>query len=121
MASRIHINGLPFSFSNAQLRQIFVPFGTVELAQVLRDAYGHSLGLGIVQMSSSEEVEHIFSAQQLFEVEGTHLDIWEPSDPDHTQIGLTFSDHIRVVKFAQERRDQFERYGAALEPNLFDP
>ena len=86
MASRIHINGLPFSFSNAQLRQIFVPFGTVELAQVLKDAYGHSLGLGVVQMSCPKEVEHIFSAQQLFEVEGKHLDIWEPPNPEHTEI-----------------------------------
>ena len=86
MASRIHINGLPFAFSNAQLRQIFVPFGTVELAQVLKDAYGHSLGLGVVQMSCPKEVEHIFSAQQLFEVEGKHLDIWEPPNPEHTEI-----------------------------------
>ena len=78
MASRIHINGLPVSFTNAQLRHIFVPFGTVEFAQVLTDAYGHGLGLGVVQMSCPEEVERVFSAQQLFEVEGTHLDIWEP-------------------------------------------
>jgi RNA recognition motif-containing protein len=85
MASTIHINGLPSTFSNAQLRQIFVQFGTVESAQVLRDAYGHSLGLGIVQMSSPEEVEHIFGAQQLFEAEGKHLDIWEPPDLDCTQ------------------------------------
>jgi hypothetical protein len=85
MASRIHINGLPFAFSDAQLRQIFVPFGTVELAQVLKDAYGHSHGLGVVQMSCPEEVEHIFSAQQLFEVEGKHLDIWEPPSPGGIQ------------------------------------
>lgn len=86
MESRIHINGLPFTFSNAQLRRIFVPFGTVEIAEVLRDAYGHSLGLGVVQMSCPEEVEDIFGAQQLFEVEGKHLDIWEPPDRDHTHV-----------------------------------
>jgi RNA recognition motif-containing protein len=121
MSTHIHVSGLSYFCTDDKLRQTFIPFGTVVLAQVLRDECGHSLGLGVVQMSSSEEVEHIFSAQQLFEVEGTHLDIWEPLDPDHTQIGLTFSDHIRVVKSAQERRDQFERYGAALEPNVFDP
>ena len=86
MASRIHISGLPFTCTNAQLRRIFVPFGTVELAQVLKDAHGHSLGLGVVQMSCPEEVEHIFNAQQLFKVAGTHLDIWEPADQDHAQI-----------------------------------
>jgi RNA recognition motif-containing protein len=86
MASTIHISGLPFSFTDAQLRHIFVLFGTVKLAQVLRDAYGHSLGLGVVQMSCPEEVEDIFGAQQLFEVEGKHLDIWEPPDPDRTRM-----------------------------------
>jgi RNA recognition motif-containing protein len=86
MASTIHINGLPFSFTDAQLRHIFVLFGTVELAQVLRDEYGHSLGLGVVQMSCPEEVEDIFGAQQLFEVEGKHLDIWEPPERVHTPV-----------------------------------
>jgi RNA recognition motif-containing protein len=81
MASRVHISELPFFCTNAQLRQIFVPFGIVESAQVLRDAYGQSLGLGIVQMSCPEEVEHIFSAQQLFEIEGKHMNIWEPPEP----------------------------------------
>jgi RNA recognition motif-containing protein len=95
MASSIHISGFPFSFTNGQLRHIFLPFGTVKLAQVLRDANGHSLGLGIVQMSCPEEVEHIFSAQQLFEVEGTHLDIWEPAHPvdiqNMTSLSVTTS------------------------------
>jgi hypothetical protein len=31
-----------------------------------------------VQMSCPEDVEHIFSAQQRFEINGKHLDIWEP-------------------------------------------
>ena len=85
MTTRIHINGLPFSCTDAELRQTFSPFGTVVLAQVLRDPSGHPLGLGVVQMSCPEEVEHIFSAQQLFEVEGKRLDIWEPPDQDNIQ------------------------------------
>ena len=76
MASRINISGLPFSGTTTQLRRIFVPFGTVVWAQVLTDAYGHPLG--VVQMSCPEDVEHIFSAQQRFEINGKHLDIWEP-------------------------------------------
>jgi RNA recognition motif-containing protein len=82
MASRIYVNGLPVAFTNAQLRHIFVPFGTVEFAQVLKDASGHSLGLGVVQMSCPEEVEQVFSAQQLFEIAGKHLDIWESPEQD---------------------------------------
>jgi RNA recognition motif-containing protein len=85
MTTRIHIGGLPSSCTNAELRQIFVPFGVVESAQILRDVSGHSLGLGVVRMSCPEEVEHVFGAQQLFVVEGRHLDIWEPADLDDTQ------------------------------------
>lgn len=81
MTATIRIGGLPSYCTTEQLRQIFVPFGVVESAQILRDACGHSLGLGVVQMSSPEDVEHVFGAQQLFEVEGKHLDIWEPPDP----------------------------------------
>jgi hypothetical protein len=37
-----------------------------------------------VQMSCPEEVDQIFSAQQLFQVEGKHLDIWEPPETQNT-------------------------------------
>lgn len=84
MTTRIHIGGLPAFCTDAHLRQTFVPFGTVLLAQVLRDPYGNSIGLGIVHMSCPEEVEKIFSAQQKFEIAGAHVDIWEPPDSDNT-------------------------------------
>lgn len=82
MTTNIHISGLSFFGTDEELRQTFTPFGTVVFAQVLRDAFGHSLGLGIVHMSRSEEVENIFNAQQHFEISGMHVDIWEPSDTD---------------------------------------
>jgi hypothetical protein len=37
------------------------------------------------------------------------------------EYDFTFSDHVRFVKSAQERRDQLETYGVAFEPNVFDP
>lgn len=78
MAARIHINGLPSFCTDAELRQTFAPFGTVVLAQVLRDPYGHSLGVGVVQMARPEEVEKVFNAQERFEVAGACVNIWEP-------------------------------------------
>lgn len=83
MASKIYISGFPPSYTQGQLRQIFVPFGDVKSVHVLRDARGNFIG--VVQMSSPEEVEHIFGAQQVFQVEGKHLDIWEPPDSEATQ------------------------------------
>jgi hypothetical protein len=75
MASKIYISGFPPSYTQGQLRQIFVPFGKVESVQVLRDARGYFVG----------EVEHIFGAQQVFQVEGKHLDIWEPPEAENAQ------------------------------------
>ena len=83
MASKIYVSGFPPSYSQRQLRQIFVPFGHVKSVQVQRDAHGYFIG--VVQMSSPEEVEHIFGAQQVFQVEGKHLDIWEPPDSESAQ------------------------------------
>ncbi len=83
MASKIYISGFPPSYTQGQLRQIFVPFGKVESVKVLRDPRGYFIG--VVQMSSPDEVEHIFGAQQVFQVEGKHLDIWEPPDSDAAQ------------------------------------
>lgn len=85
MTTNIHISGLSFFCTDEELRQAFVPFGRVLLAQVLRDAHGHSLGLGIVHMSRNQEVENVFNAQQHFEISGMRVDIWEPSDSDASQ------------------------------------
>ncbi|MEQ1655093.1 MAG: RNA-binding protein [Nitrospira sp.] len=83
MTSTIYISGFPPSYTKGKLRQIFVPFGKVESVQVLRDGRGYFVG--VVQMSSPEDVEHIFAAQQVFQIEGKHLDIWEPPETDEAQ------------------------------------
>ena len=83
MVSKIYVSGFPSSYTKRQLKQIFIPFGKVESVKVVRDTHGYFIG--VVQMSSPEDVEHIFGAQQIFQVEGKHLDIWEPPDQDSTQ------------------------------------
>lgn len=85
MTTNIYISGLSFFCTDQELRQAFAPFGRVVLAQVLRDAHGHPLGLGIVHMSRAQEVENVFNAQQHFEISGMRVDVWEPSDSDALQ------------------------------------
>jgi RNA recognition motif-containing protein len=76
---------LSYFCTDEKLRQAFTPFGTVVFAQVLRDECGHSLGLGLVHMASSNDVERVFSAPQLFEVSGSRVDIWEPEELEDIQ------------------------------------
>ena len=64
MGTHIHLSGLSYFCTEDQLRQAFTPFGTVVLAQVLRDEWGHSLGLGVVHMARPEEVERVFNPDQ---------------------------------------------------------
>ena len=82
MSTHIHVSGLSYFCTDNKLRQAFIPFGTVVLAQVLRDECGHSLGLGVVHMASSEDVERVFNAHQRFEVAGNRVDLWEPAESD---------------------------------------
>jgi RNA recognition motif-containing protein len=85
MSTHIHVSGLSYFCTDDQLRQAFAPFGTVVLAKVLRDEYGHSLGLGVVHMASSEDLERVFSAHQRFEVSGIRVDLWEPAESDDSR------------------------------------
>jgi RNA recognition motif-containing protein len=68
MSTRIHISGLSYFCSDDKLRQAFIPFGTVVQAQVVRDDWGHSLGLGIIHMACSEDVKRVFNEHQRFEI-----------------------------------------------------
>ena len=85
MSTRIHVSGLSYFCTDDKLRQVFIPFGTVVQAQVVRDEWGHSLGLGIIHMDSSEDVERVFNEHQRFEVSGSRVDLWEPAEPEAPQ------------------------------------
>ena len=85
MNTHIHVSGLSYFCTDDMLRQAFIPFGTVVLARVLRDEWGHSLGLGIVHMACSEDVERVFNEHQRFEVSGSRVDLWEPAEPEDLQ------------------------------------
>jgi RNA recognition motif-containing protein len=82
MSTHIHVSGLSYFCTDDKLRQAFTPFGTVVLAQILRDEWGHSLGLGVVHMARSEDVERVFNEHQRFEVSGLRVDLWEPAEPE---------------------------------------
>ena len=85
MSTHIHVSELSYFCTDEILRQAFTPFGTVVLAKVLRDEWGHSLGLGIVHMGCSEDVERVFNEHQRFEVSDSRVDLWVPEEPGNPQ------------------------------------
>jgi RNA recognition motif-containing protein len=63
MPKRIYVGNLPYSFTSAELEELFGEFGTVELAQVISDRdTGRSRGFGFVEMATDEEAAAAISA-----------------------------------------------------------
>jgi RNA recognition motif-containing protein len=117
MNTHIHVSGLSYFCTDDKLRQAFTPFGTVLLAQVVRDEWGHSLGLGIVHMSCPEDVERVFDVHQYFEVSGSRVDLWEPTEPDDPQVEREVVIHLRETRAVQTGQDAgYEERQKALRP-----
>ncbi|XXG40380.1 hypothetical protein AAC387_Pa01g1112 [Persea americana] len=54
-ARRLYVGNLHFNITEDQLRQVFEPFGTVELVQLPTDDAGHCRGYGFVQFTRLED------------------------------------------------------------------
>ncbi len=105
MRTKIHVSGLSYFCTDATLRQAFIPFGTVVLAHVLRDEQGHALGLGIVHMACSEDVDRVFNDHQRFEVSGSRVDLWEPAEPADSPGERIMAFTLRETPAAQRGQD----------------
>jgi RNA recognition motif-containing protein len=117
MSTRIHVSGLSYFCTDDKLRLAFTPFGTVVLAQVLRDECGHSLGLGVVHMACSEDVERVFNEHQRFEVSGSRVDLWEPAEPEDSPGERIVSYNLRGTRAAETGLDKGqEKSQKAFEP-----
>ena len=79
---------------------------------MLRDECGHSLGLGVVHMARSEEVERVFNEHQRFEVSGSRVDLWEPAEPEDPHAY-----NLREMSAAQTGQDMgHEKSQKTLKP-----
>lgn len=105
MGTRIHVSGLSYFCTDATLRQAFIPFGAVVIAQVLRDACGHSLGLGIVHMACSDDVDRVFNEHQRFVISDSRVDLWEPADPEDPQVERIVVYDLRETSAARKDQD----------------
>ncbi len=58
MAKKLYVGGLPYSTTDAELKDAFSQAGTVESAVIIMDKMsGRSKGFGFVEMSSDEEAQ----------------------------------------------------------------
>lgn len=56
MSKKLYVGNLPYTVTNEELQEAFVPYGTVTSAKVITDRdTGRSKGFGFVEMASEEE------------------------------------------------------------------
>jgi RNA recognition motif-containing protein len=58
MNRKLYVGNLPYETGEAELQQLFTPFGAVESVRVMRDmATGRARGFAFVEMGSSEAAQ----------------------------------------------------------------
>ncbi len=84
MAKKLYVGGLPYSTTDATLKETFSAAGTVESATVIIDRMtNRSKGFGFVEMSSDEEAQKAIEMFNGKDIEGRNITVNEarPMEP----------------------------------------
>ena len=74
MAKKLYVGNLPYTATDAQLKEVFSQAGTVESVTLPIDKMsGRPRGFGFVEMSSDEEAAKAVETLNGFEMEGRKL------------------------------------------------
>ena len=74
----IYVGNLPYSATEASIRELFTAHGQVDSAKVISDRdTGRSKGFGFVEMVDSDEAKAAIQALDGMEVEGRRLKVNE--------------------------------------------
>jgi RNA recognition motif-containing protein len=77
-SSKLYVGGLPYTVSDEQLSELFLPHGTVESARVITDRMtGRSRGFGFVEMATQAEAESAVEGLNGTQLEGRSLTVNE--------------------------------------------
>ncbi|XP_058004597.1 uncharacterized protein LOC110664425 isoform X2 [Hevea brasiliensis] len=88
-ARRLYVGNLHFNITEDQLRQVFEPFGTVELVQLPLDETGHCKGFGFVQFARLEDARNALNLNGQVEIAGRPIKVSTVTDQTGMQEGGT--------------------------------
>jgi RNA recognition motif-containing protein len=78
MGKKLYVGNLPWSFTSADLKELFTPYGNVQSAEVISDREtGRSRGFGFVEMESQEGMEQAVRALHEQDCQGRSLTVNE--------------------------------------------
>ena len=88
MAKKMYVGNLPYSFSSAELSELFKPFGAVTSAEVMIDRItGQSRGFGFVAMEDAEAANKAMSQLDGQLVNGRPLKVNEAREREARPAG----------------------------------
>jgi RNA recognition motif-containing protein len=78
MSRKLYVGNLPYDTGEAQLQDLFAPFGQVDSVKVMRDmATGRARGFAFVEMSSEDEAQRAVAGLNQAELGGRSLTVNE--------------------------------------------
>lgn len=92
-ARKLYVGNLHFNITEDQLRQVFEPFGTVELVQLPLDEAGLCKGFGFVQFARLEDARNAQNLNGQLEIAGRTIKVSAVSDQTGMQdVGANAGD-----------------------------
>ncbi len=78
MSKKLYVGGLPYAIDDAQLKDLFTPYGEVASAKVIADKFtGQSKGFGFVEFVNAEDADKAVEGLHDKEVGGRKLTVNE--------------------------------------------
>lgn len=89
MSKKIYVGNLSFDTNDEQLNKVFLPFGAVSSARVIKDKYtDRSRGFGFVEMDNVEEADKAIAELNGKTVDGRELNINEAKPREDKPRGM---------------------------------
>jgi RNA recognition motif-containing protein len=105
MATKLYVGNLPYETTQADLEELFAPFGTVASASVITDKFsGRSKGFGFVEMSTDEEAQKAVAEMNGKEISGRAIVVNEARPMEPRQDNFRRDDRGGNRNFRQNRR-----------------
>lgn len=84
---KLYVGSLPYSLSEEQLKDIFLPYGTVVSVRIVTDKFtGKSKGFGFVEMETQDSAQKAIDALHGSEVGGRTL-VVNVAHPEQKKTG----------------------------------
>ncbi len=78
MAKKIYVGGLPYSYNETRLRELFQAYTSIESVQLISDKFsGQSKGFGFVEFEDGAEADKAIAELNGTECEGRSLTVNE--------------------------------------------